>query len=124
MNSNHIQLNVLGEPINECSCDPMTGFFRDGKCHTDHTDQGMHTVCVEMTDEFLEFSKSMGNNLKDPAPQYGFQGLKAGDHWCLCAPRWLEAYRAGKAPKVNLEATHEETLAIIPLNILREFSLT
>lgn len=116
-------INVLGQTLDECSCSPMTGFFRDGSCNTAHEDRGIHTVCVECTDEFLEYSKSKGNDLTSPMPQFNFPGLKAGDHWCLCAGRWLEAYKAGKAPKVNLAATHEETLAIIPLRILKEFSI-
>lgn len=117
-------INVLGEPLETCSCEPMTGFFRDGCCNTDHSDRGMHTVCVVLTEDFLDFSKAAGNDLSTPRPEYGFDGLKAGDHWCLCAPRWVEAYKAGKAPLVNLSATHEETLAIVPIEILTEFSLS
>ncbi len=115
--------NVLGKKLVACSHDPKTGFFRDGCCNTSHEDQGMHTVCVELTDDFLEFSKAKGNDLSTPNPQYGFPGLKAGDKWCLCAPRWVEAYKQGKAPKVVLEATHEETLAIVPFEILQEYSV-
>lgn len=117
-------INVLGKKLKECSCDPMTGFYRDGYCNTDYQDQGMHTVCCVVTEEFLEFSKNDGNDLTTPRPEFGFDGLKPGDHWCLCAGRWLDAYKAGKAPKVDLEATHEESLAIIPLEALKEFSLT
>ena len=116
-------INVLGEKLDVCSCEPMTGFYRDSYCNTSHQDRGIHTVCCELTDEFLEFSKAQGNDLSTPNPQFGFSGLKSGDHWCLCAGRWDEAYRAGKAPRVNLNATHEETLAIIPLDILKKHSI-
>ena len=112
--------NVLGGPLQPCSFDPNTGFFRDGHCHTCAQDHGSHTVCAVMTAEFLAFSKSRGNDLSSPMPQFEFPGLKAGDHWCLCAGRWLEAYEAGKAPKVNLEATNEAALAIVPLEALHE----
>jgi uncharacterized protein (DUF2237 family) len=112
--------NVLGLPLQPCSFDPSTGFFRDGHCHTCAQDHGSHTVCAVMTAEFLAFSKSRGNDLSTPMPQFEFPGLKAGDHWCLCAGRWLEAYEAGKAPKVNLEATNEAALAIVPLQALQE----
>ena len=112
--------NVLGTPLQPCSFDPNTGFFRDGHCHTCAQDHGSHTVCAVMTAEFLAFSKSRGNDLSSPMPQFEFPGLKAGDHWCLCAGRWLEAYEAGKAPKVNLEATNEAALAIVPLEALHE----
>lgn len=115
--------NVLGQSLETCSCDPMTGFFRDGTCNTDHRDHGMHTVCVEATTEFLEFSKAQGNDLSTPRPEFEFPGLRPGDHWCLCAGRWLDAYKAGAAPKVNLEATHEETLAVIPLEFLKEMDM-
>ncbi|MCF8060071.1 MAG: DUF2237 domain-containing protein [Bacteriovoracaceae bacterium] len=112
--------NVLGGPLKICSCEPMTGFFRDGYCRTDIADNGVHTVCAVMTDEFLAYSKSMGNDLSTPREEFGFLGLKEGDHWCLCAGRWLEAYRAHKAPRVILEACDEETLAIIPIEALKE----
>jgi uncharacterized protein (DUF2237 family) len=111
--------NVLGGPLQPCSFDPNTGFFRDGHCHTCAQDHGSHTVCAVMTAEFLAFSKSRGNDLTTPMPQYDFPGLKPGDHWCLCAGRWLEAAEAGKAPQVNLEATHEAALAIVPLEALQ-----
>jgi Uncharacterized protein conserved in bacteria len=110
--------NVLGGPLQPCSFDPATGFFRDGHCHTCAQDQGSHTVCAMMTAEFLEFSKSRGNDLSTPVPQYGFPGLKPGDHWCLCAGRWLEACEAGKAPKVNLEATNAAALSLVPRELL------
>ncbi|MCB9095879.1 MAG: DUF2237 domain-containing protein [Halobacteriovoraceae bacterium] len=115
-------LNVFGKKLKTCCQNPMTGFFRDGCCNTDHNDQGMHTVCIVVTSDFLEFSKAVGNDLSTPRPEFNFSGLKEGDKWCLCAPRWVEAYRAGKAPLVDLEATHEETLAIVPMDILKEYS--
>lgn len=93
-----------------CSLDPLTGWWRDGCCNTDQNDYGVHTVCVVVTDEFLEFSKSVGNDLSTPMPAHRFPGLKAGDRWCLCAARWVEAKRAGMAPDVVLEATHARTL--------------
>lgn len=111
--------NVLGGPLQPCSFDPATGFFRDGHCHTCVQDQGSHTVCAIMTAEFLEFSKSRGNDLSTPVPQCEFPGLKPGDPWCLCAGRWLEACEAGKAPKVSLKATNAAALAIVPLQALQ-----
>jgi uncharacterized protein (DUF2237 family) len=106
--------NVLGGPLEECSRDPLTGFFRDGCCNTSSEDGGSHTVCAVVTAPFLEFSASRGNDLSTPFPAYGFPGLKPGDRWCLCAARWLEAFEAGMAPLVVLEATHEAALAICP----------
>jgi uncharacterized protein len=103
-------LNVLGEPIEICSLTPMTGFYRDGCCNTGEEDAGSHTVCAVMTAEFLEFSKAAGNDLSTPMPAIGFPGLKPGDRWCLCAPRWQEALEAGSAPRVVLRATHQEAL--------------
>ncbi len=116
-------MNVLGSPLVECSFDPLTGFYRDGCCNTGPEDTGIHTVCVLMTEEFLRFSKVLGNDLSTPRPEFGFKGLKPGDQWCLCAGRWFEAYREGRAPKVRLEATHEETLAIIPLATLKKYAI-
>ena len=113
-------INVLGQEIESCSCSPMTGFYRDGTCHTGYQDRGMHTVCCQVSDDFLSFSKQAGNDLSTPRNEFGFPGLKHGDWWCLCAGRWLDAYKAGVVAKVNLEATHEETLAVIPLEILKE----
>jgi len=101
----------------------MTGFYRDGCCNTGPDDLGVHSVCVEVTAEFLAFSKSRGNDLSTPNPQWGFPGLKPGDRWCLCAARWAEAYAAGAAPKVNLAATHEATLAIVPLEQLQTHAI-
>jgi len=99
--------NVLGEPLEICSSSPMTGFYRDGCCNTGREDIGSHTVCVVMTSEFLAFSKSRGNDLSTPMPEFGFPGLTSGDRWCLCAPRWQEAFEASRAPRVVLRATHE-----------------
>jgi uncharacterized protein (DUF2237 family) len=112
--------NVMGGELKPCSIDPVTGFYRNGCCETGPEDMGLHTVCAVMTDAFLAFSKSMGNDLSTPRPEYGFSGLKPGDRWCLCAPRWKEALDAGMAPKVVLESTHEETLAIVPLGVLKD----
>jgi uncharacterized protein (DUF2237 family) len=116
-------LNVLGGELVPCSNAPMTGFFRNGCCETGPEDIGLHTVCAVMTAEFLAFSKAAGNDLSTPMPQYGFPGLKPGDRWCLCAPRWKEALDAGMAPQVVLEATHEETLAIMPLGVLKDYAV-
>lgn len=116
--------NVLGDKLQPCCFDPMTGFFRDGFCHTIDEDRGSHTVCAIMTDEFLAFSKSQGNDLSTPQPQYGFPGLKAGDKWCVCVARWEEAFVVGKAPQVVLEATHERALDVVDLAELRAHALT
>jgi uncharacterized protein (DUF2237 family) len=112
--------NVLGQELQPCSIDPVTGFFRNGCCETGPHDLGMHTVCAVMTADFLAYSKSVGNDLSTPNQLYGFAGLKPGDRWCLCAPRWKEALDAGMAPQVVLEATHEEMLAIVPLGVLKD----
>jgi len=105
--------NVLGGTLETCSLEPRTGFFRNGCCDTGPDDVGVHTVCVRMTAEFLEFSRARGNDLSTPRPELGFPGLKPGDRWCLCAPRWQEALEAGMAPPVVLAATHEATLAFV-----------
>ncbi len=115
-------VNVLGDELQPCSLDPMTGFFRNGCCDTCDQDHGSHTVCAIMTAEFLTFSKSAGNDLSTPMPQYGFAGLKPGDQWCLCAARFLQAYQAGKAPRVNLQSTHRRALEVVPMEALREMS--
>lgn len=115
--------NVLGEPLQPCSTTPMTGFFRNGCCDTGPQDLGLHTVCAEMTAEFLAFSKSRGNDLSTPAPASGFPGLKPGDRWCLCAPRWQEAFEAGEAPRVVLRATHEGALQFCQLADLKRFAV-
>jgi uncharacterized protein (DUF2237 family) len=115
--------NVLGGELESCSTEPLTGFFRNGCCETGAEDVGMHTVCAVMTAEFLLFSKAAGNDLSTPHPEYGFPGLQPGDRWCLCAPRWKEALDAGAAPQLVLEATHEETLAIVPLGVLKDYAV-
>ena len=117
------QLNVLGLPIELCCQDPVTGFFRDGHCHTGPLDHGLHTVCAQMTDEFLTFSVAAGNDLVTPMPQFEFPGLKDGDRWCLCALRWQQAYEAGRAPRLYLRATHQKTLEIVSLDVLKQLAL-
>ncbi|MBM3265001.1 MAG: DUF2237 domain-containing protein [candidate division Zixibacteria bacterium] len=112
-------LNVLGRPLETCCMSPMTGFYRDGTCNTGSGDTGVHTVCAEMTAEFLAFSKSSGNDLSTPRPEYGFPGLRPGDHWCLCVSRWKEAYDAGMAPRVVLEATHAMSLEFVSIEELQ-----
>ncbi|MFK7743798.1 MAG: DUF2237 family protein [Roseobacter sp.] len=114
-------LNVLGAPLMICGTDPVTGFFRDGHCNTCAADQGSHTVCAIMTAEFLAFSKYVGNDLSTPRPEYGFVGLNPGDAWCLCASRFLQAHDEGCAPQVNLAATHQRALEIVPLEVLKEY---
>ncbi|MBO0709760.1 MAG: DUF2237 domain-containing protein [Acetobacteraceae bacterium] len=111
--------NVLGEPLQACATEPLTGFFRDGCCNTSREDFGSHTVCAVMTTEFLAFSKARGNDLSTPRPEFGFPGLRPGDRWCLCAPRWREALDAGRAPRVVLGATHEAALAYCDLADLK-----
>ena len=115
--------NVLGTALLTCSNKPLTGFFRNGLCDTCAKDQGMHTVCACMTDDFLEFSAKQGNDLKTPVPAFNFPGLKAGDYWCLCLPRWLEAHEAGLAPNIKLEATHASVLEFIELELLKGYSI-
>ena len=112
-------LNVFDEPLQICGQNPMTGFFRDGCCNTGAEDLGSHTVCAQMTAEFLTFSKACGNDLSTPRPEFGFQGLRPGDRWCLCAARWAEAHEAGKAPRVYLLGTHERALEVVALDDLR-----
>jgi uncharacterized protein (DUF2237 family) len=114
--------NVLGEPLASCCTDPMTGFYRNGRCDTGPGDTGLHTVCARMTKEFLTFSKSRGNDLSTPVPEFGFPGLKPGDRWCLCAARWKEAMEAGAAPPVRLAGTHISTLEFVSLEELQEHS--
>ena len=121
--SDDIPRNVLGGPLQSCSERPRTGFYRDGCCNTGREDHGLHTVCVVMTADFLAFSKARGNDLSTPLPQFGFQGLKPGDRWCLCADRWKEALDAGSAPQVVLEATHAVTLQIVPLEELKKYAV-
>ena len=116
--------NIRGKPLQVCGTSPMTGFFRDGCCNTGHEDAGMHTVCARVTAEFLEFSKNRGNDLTRAFAGAAFPGLQPGDRWCLCAARWLEAYKAGVAPPVDLDATHEETLAVIERSVLEEHAIS
>ena len=111
--------NVLGDPLVPCSHDPLTGFYRDGCCNTGGQDRGLHLVCAVMTAEFLRFSKARGNDLSTPHPEFGFPGLKPGDRWCLCMERWTEAYQAGFAPQLVLEATNELALEWADLDILK-----
>ena len=115
--------NVLGGPLQSCCMDPVTGFYRNGRCDTGAGDHGVHVVCAVMTDKFLRFSKSRGNDLSTPVPQWGFPGLKDGDRWCLCASRWKEALGAGMAPKVILEATHISMLEFATIEELREHAV-
>ena len=124
------QLNVLGEKLESCNCSTnmenlsnITGFYRDGFCHTSYHDYGMHTVCALISKDFLIYSKEVGNDLSTPVPEYNFLGLKEGDLWCLCASRWKEAYKAGKAPMIKLKSTNITTLSIIELEILKKFSI-
>ncbi len=114
--------NIFGEKLILCSEDPMTGFYRDGCCSTGSSDHGTHTVCAVVTDAFLEFSRSRGNDLITPRPEFRFPGLKPGDRWCLCALRWKEAYEAGVAPNIVPEATHERTIDYIPLATLVKYA--
>lgn len=116
-------LNVLGQSLVICGCEPMTGWFRDGSCRTNGADLGRHTVCCVVSEAFLAYSRALGNDLSTPAPQYGFPGLKTGDHWCVCASRWLEAYEDGMAPPVRLEACEASTLEVIPLELLRSHAV-
>ncbi len=115
-------INVFGEPLLPCSEDPLTGFFRDGCCNTSDRDVGSHTVCIDVTEEFLQYSRFRGNDLSTPMPEFGFPGLQSGDRWCLCAQRWLEAYEQNMAPRVFLTRTHKRALETVPLVILREYA--
>jgi uncharacterized protein (DUF2237 family) len=117
------QKNVLGEPLEVCSLEPLTGFTRRGACETGPQDSGSHTVCARMTREFLELSLARGNDLVTPQPEYGFPGLKPGDRWCLCAARWQEALEAGAAPRVALRSTHERALEVVSLADLKSHAL-
>jgi uncharacterized protein (DUF2237 family) len=117
------ELNVFGERLVPCSMNPLTGFFRNGNCITGPLDEGRHTVCAEMTDSFLKFSKSRGNDLSTPMPEYAFPGLKAGDRWCLVALRWVEALEAGMAPRVVLKATHQSVLNYVEIDVLRKYAV-
>ena len=116
-------MNVLGTSLIPCSVDPITGFYRDGYCKTFNNDSGEHIICSEVTDKFLNFSKSRGNDLSTAVPEYNFDGLKEGDRWCLCADRWLEALQFNMAPKILLESTHSKMLEKIDFNILKKYSI-
>ena len=115
--------NVFGEALESCSEEPVTGFFRDGCCNTSDDDVGSHTVCVEVSREFLQYSRFRGNDLSTPHPEIGFPGLKPGDRWCLCASRWLEAYEQDMAPRVYLQRTHQKAADIVPLALLRRYAV-
>jgi hypothetical protein len=117
------QLNVLGTELQPCSFDPMTGYYRTGCCEHHGDDPGMHVVCCRVTEEFLAFSASCGNDLSTPMPQYGFAGLRPGDQWCVCASRWAEAYEGGAACPVVLESTHLSALEYVDLEVLRRFAV-
>lgn len=117
------RLNVLGEPLEHCSCDPMTGYLRDGFCNTTSDDFGTHVICAVVTDDFLKYSAAQGNDLIHPIPHYNFPGLKAGDKWCLCVSRWKQAQQAQCAPLVDLKATHILALKHVSLDVLLNYSL-
>lgn len=119
----HPSENVLGGTLESCSTAPMTGFYRNGCCDTGPEDAGSHTICVVLTDEFLAYSKYFGNDLSTPRPEYGFPGLRAGDRWCLCAMRFVQAHDEGVAPRVRLESTHKRALDVVPLDILRQYAV-
>ena len=116
-------INVFGKELEICCEDPETGFFRNGMCDTCREDQGVHTVCILATEDFLKFSKSVGNDLSTPHLEFEFPGLKPGDRWCLCALRWQEAYDQGKAPPVFLESTHKKTLELVDFNLLQQYAV-
>jgi uncharacterized protein (DUF2237 family) len=116
-------INVFGEELEGSHSDPVTGFFRDNKCNTCEQDSGSHTVCIEASQEFLEFSRFKGNDLSTPMPEFGFDGIKPGDVWCLCAARWLEAYQGDRAPRVHLRRTHIKALEIVPIELLKKYAL-
>lgn len=117
------QLNVFGEPIKECSCEPLTGYFRDGSCNTEENDSGLHIICAQMSQAFLDFSLEQGNDLVTPQPHYGFSGLKHGDRWCVCADRWKQALASGAAPKIVLESTHQAVLDVVPMSVLKSYAI-
>lgn len=119
----HRSINVLNEPLDFCGDEPVTGFYRDSKCNTCNEDVGSHTVCIEVSKEFLEYSRFKGNDLSTPLPQHGFPGLRPGDNWCLCAARWLEAQQANMAPRVHLTRTHMRALEIVPMELLKKFAV-
>jgi uncharacterized protein (DUF2237 family) len=116
-------INVFGEALKMCGENPMTGFYRDGKCNTCNNDAGSHTVCIEISQEFLEYSRFKGNDLSTPRPEFDFKGLKPGDSWCVCASRWLEAVETNMAPRVHLQRTHIKALDIVPIEILKKYAV-
>jgi len=116
-------LNIFDEPLEPCGQDPVTGFYRDGCCNTSDDDFGSHTVCVELSQEFLEYTRFRGNDLSTPRPEFGFPGLEAGNSWCLCAGRWLEAFEDGMAPKVYLRRTHKRALEVVPIEKLKSLGI-
>jgi len=116
-------MNVLGETLEICGTSPLTGYFRDGLCNSDKDDIGSHTVCAQVTKDFLEFSKSTGNDLSSPNIDLGFDGLKDGDTWCLCASKWLEAFQQGAAPRIKLKSTNIKALEVIDLDTLKEHAI-
>ncbi len=121
MATTKIALNVLGKPLKDCSCKPMTGYFRDGRCNTAPNDVGTHVVCAVVTKVFLEYSKSKGNDLITPIPHWDFPGLKPGDKWCLCISRWKQAEKAGVAPQIDLEATNQVALKFVSMELLEKY---
>ena len=123
MNKENFQKNVLGEKLESCSDNPLTGWLRDGCCNTNETDHGVHTVCAKVTTKFLEWAKSAGNDLITPHPEFDFPGLNEGDRWCLCALRWKESYDAGVAPRVFLESCHLQALSFVTKEQLEEFAV-
>ena len=120
---NNKQKNVLGEILEECSIDPLTGWYRDGCCNTDENDHGLHTVCVKVTDEFLKWCKEDGNDLITPHPEFGFPGLKNGDCWCVCASSYARAVESGQACSIYLQKTHEKTLKLISIETMKKFAI-
>lgn len=116
-------VNVFGEPLDICGGNPVTGFYRDGKCNTCEQDTGSHTVCIEASKQFLEYSRFKGNDLSTPRPEFGFEGINVGDAWCLCASRWMEALNDERAPRVYLKRTHIKALEIIPIELLKPYAL-
>ncbi|MFT5177302.1 MAG: hypothetical protein ACI90R_000339 [Alteromonas macleodii] len=115
-------INVFGEKLEICGEDPITGFYRDSKCNTCKDDIGSHTVCIETSKEFLEYSRSRGNDLSTPVPEFGFEGLEPGDSWCVCAARWLEAAESNMAPRLHLRSTHIKALEIVPMELLKKYA--
>ncbi len=116
-------VNVFGEALEICGSNPVTGFYRDGKCNTCEQDTGSHTVCIEASEQFLEYSRFKGNDLSTPVPEFGFKGIKVGDTWCLCAARWMEALVDDRAPRVHLKRTHIKALDIVPMELLKPYAL-